>query len=164
MDRLWAPWRMEYLTKPDNSDSCIFCEQGTDRDLLVFRRTPLVQIMLNRYPYCNGHMMIAPRRHTRDLGGLSESEMVQLFRSVALCKDVLTRASRPDGFNIGMNLGKTAGAGIEDHLHLHIVPRWNGDNNFMSVLADIRVLPEALLATYDRLLPLFQTGAGEGGG
>lgn len=156
MDRLWAPWRMEYFAKP-KQEVCIFCEQGSDRDLLILWRTPLLRVMLNRYPYVNGHLMIAAHRHLVDLNALTDAEMLDLFKTVALCRDVLTRASSPDGFNIGFNLGKAAGAGIEDHLHIHVVPRWNGDNNFMSVVADIRVLPEALLATYDRLLPLFPT-------
>ena len=154
MERLWAPWRNEYFTKPKR-DVCIFCEQGGDRDLLILRRTPLVRIMLNRYPYTNGHLLVAPERHTADMDSLSEGEMLEMFRGAALCKRLLARASAPDGFNLGMNLGKAAGSGVEDHLHLHVVPRWNGDNNFMSVIADCRVLPEALLATYDRLLPLF---------
>jgi len=154
MERLWAPWRMEYLNQP-KQDDCIFCRQGSDRDLLILRRTPLVRIMLNRYPYSNGHLMVAPHRHLADLDLLSDAEALELFRAVALCRDVLIRAGTPDGFNIGVNLGKAAGAGVEDHLHMHVVPRWNGDSNFMSVLADVRVLPEALLATYDRLFPLF---------
>ena len=160
MERLWAPWRMEYLTQ-SKSDSCIFCEQGNDRDLLILRRTPLLLVMLNRYPYANGHLMVAPLRHGADPGELSDAEMLAMFRAASLCRDVLIQASAPDGFNIGINLGKAAGAGVEDHLHMHVVPRWNGDNNFMSVVADVRVLPEALLATYDRLLPFF-TAAGEG--
>lgn len=154
MDKLWAPWRVEYLTKPKSS-VCIFCAEGDDRELLLLKRTPLVRIMLNRYPYSNGHLMVAPSRHTADLGDLSEAEMLGLFQGAALCRDVLARASAPEGFNIGINLGKAAGAGIDDHLHLHVVPRWNGDNNFMTVVADLRVIPEALLATYDRLLPFF---------
>jgi len=158
MERLWAPWRNDYLIRPKR-DVCIFCEQGSDRDLLILRRTSLTRIMLNRYPYANGHLLVAPERHTADLGSLSEGEMLELFRGAALCRRLLARASAPDGFNLGMNLGKAGGAGVEDHLHLHVVPRWNGDNNFMSVIADCRVLPEALLATYDRLLPLFaETG------
>ena len=161
MDRLWAPWRVEYLTQPKRA-GCIFCEEGNDRDLLILRHTPLARVMLNRYPYANGHLLVALHRHTTELGALSEAEMLELFRNAALCRDVLTRASAPDGFNIGINLGKAAGAGVEDHLHLHVVPRWNGDNNFMPVVADVRVLPEALLATYDRLLPFF-AAAGEGG-
>jgi ATP adenylyltransferase len=154
MDRLWAPWRMEYLTQ-SQPEQCIFCRQGNDRELLVLRRTPLVRVMLNRYPYANGHLLVAPNRHSADLGGLSDAEMLAMFRGAALCREVLSRASAPDGFNVGMNLGKAAGAGVEDHLHLHVVPRWNGDSSFMLVVADTRVLPEALLATYDRLLPIF---------
>lgn len=154
MERIWAPWRMEYITQPKHA-GCIFCQAGDDRELLILRRTPLVQVVLNRYPYAHGHLLVAPNRHTADLDSLSDAEMLELFRTVALCRDVLTRADQPDGFNLGMNLGKAAGAGVEDHLHLHVVPRWNGDNNFISVVADTRVLPEALLATYDRLLPLF---------
>jgi len=161
MERLWAPWRMEYLTRSKNGE-CIFCQEGSDRDLLILRRTPLVRVILNRYPYANGHLMVAPNRHLADLGALSDGEMVELFRAAALCRDVLADASKADGFNIGMNLGRAAGAGVEDHLHIHIVPRWNGYNNFMSVLSDLRVLPEALLATYDRLLPFFSRTGEEG--
>lgn len=159
MDRLWAPWRMEYLTQ-SKPEGCVFCQEGSDRDLLILKRTRLVQIMLNRYPYANGHLMVMPHRHTADLGALSDEEMLEMFRAVALCRDVLTRASAPEGFNIGMNLGKAAGAGVEDHLHLHIVPRWVGDSSFMLAVGETRVLPEALLTTYDRLLPFFSE-AGE---
>lgn len=155
MERIWAPWRIEYLTQP-KSDACIFCEEDDDRDLLILRRTPSVRVMLNRFPYVNGHLMIAPTRHTADLDALTDAEMLELFRTVALCRGVLAEASGPAGFNIGINLGKAAGAGISEHLHIHVVPRWSGDNNFMSVVTDVRVLPEALLATYVRLLPLFQ--------
>jgi ATP adenylyltransferase len=162
MERLWAPWRMEYLTESKPVDGCIFCREGSDRELLVLWRTPLVRIMLNRYPYANGHLMVAPQRHTAELGRLKDEEMLALFRGAALCREVLTRASAPDGFNIGLNLGKAAGAGVEEHLHVHVVPRWNGDSNFMSVIADLRVIPEALLATYDRLLPLFSEIGGRG--
>lgn len=154
MDRLWAPWRLEYLVK-EKPAGCFFCEEGDDRERLVLRSTPLTLIMLNRYPYTNGHLMVAPRRHTADLAALPDAELLELFRGVELCRDVLVRCCSPDGFNVGMNLGKAAGAGVEDHLHLHVVPRWNGDNNFMHVLADTRVIPEALEAAYNRLLPYF---------
>ena len=158
MERLWAPWRNDYLINPKR-DVCIFCEQGSDRDLLILQRTSLTHIMLNRYPYANGHLLVSPERHTADLDSLTDGELLELLRGAALCRRLLARASAPDGFNLGMNLGKAGGAGVEDHLHLHVVPRWNGDNNFMGVIADCRVLPEALLATYDRLLPLFaETG------
>ena len=134
---------------------CIFCAEGSDRELLVLRKTPLTLVMLNRFPYTNGHLMVSPRRHTSDLSELTDAEVLELFRTVELCRKVLADSSSPDGFNIGANLGKAAGAGVEGHLHLHVVPRWNGDNNFMSVTAEARVLPEALSATYDRLLPFF---------
>ena len=154
MERLWAPWRIDYITQ-EKPDGCIFCREGSDRDRLVLATGPLTLVMLNRYPYVNGHLMVAPRRHTADLAGLSDAEMLELFREVSFCQDALTRSCAPDGFNIGINLGKAAGAGVEEHLHLHVVPRWNGDSNFMSVVADSRVIPEALLASYDRLLPYF---------
>ena len=154
MERLWAPWRIEYLVQ-EKPAGCIFCQQGNDRDRLVLKATPLTLVMMNRYPYVNGHLMVAPTRHTAELSELSDAEMLELFRTVALCREILSKSCAPDGFNIGLNLGKAAGAGVEDHLHLHVVPRWNGDNNFMSVVADIRVVPEALLASYDRLLPYF---------
>lgn len=159
MERLWAPWRIDYLVQ-EKPAGCIFCQEGSDRDRLVLLDNPLTLVMLNRYPYTNGHLMVAPRRHTVDLESLSDAEMLELFRTVTMCRDVLARSSAPEGFNIGINLGKAAGAGIEDHLHLHVVPRWKGDNNFICVVADIRVVPEALLATYDRLLPYF-AAAGE---
>lgn len=161
MNRIWAPWRMEYLKQPKRSGGCFLCHEGDDRELLVLRRTELILILLNRYPYANGHLLVVPKRHTAELGDLSDAEALSLFRGTALCRDVLARASSPDGFNIGMNLGKAAGAGLEEHLHVHVVPRWNGDGNFMSTVADVRVLPEALLATYDRLLPHFNAAEEE---
>ena len=159
MERLWAPWRIEFLTRPKD-DICIFCREGDRRELLILKESPLVRIMLNRYPYCNGHLMISPRRHVADPGALSDEESLALMKSLALCREILISASSPDGFNIGMNLGRPAGAGIEDHLHIHVVPRWNGDNNFMTVVGDLRVIPEALLTTYDRLFPLFNAEEG----
>jgi len=155
MDRLWAPWRVEYLVQ-EKPAGCIFCGTGNERERLIFKTTPLSLIMLNRYPYVNGHLMVAPRRHTADLGSLSSEEVLDLWKLVALCQQVLIQSAGPDGFNIGINLGKAAGAGVEEHLHIHVVPRWSGDNNFMTVVADLRVIPEALEASYDRLLPLFQ--------
>lgn len=160
MDRLWAPWRMDYITESP-PEGCVFCRQGNLRDLLILRRTDLVQIMLNRYPYANGHLMVMPLRHTADMGGLSDAEMLEIFRSVALCREVLASASAAEGFNIGMNLGKVAGAGVEDHLHVHVVPRWNGDGSFMTSVAETRVIPESLLVTYDRLLPFFLEEGGD---
>jgi ATP adenylyltransferase len=160
MERLWAPWRVDYLVQ-EKPAGCIFCQEGNQRDLLILRDTPLTLVMLNRYPYVNGHLLVAPKRHTSDLGALSDAEVLELYRTASLCRDILAGSWAPDGFNLGINLGKAAGAGVEDHLHLHVVPRWNGDNNFMSVVADTRVIPEALLACYDRLLPLFAVAGKE---
>jgi ATP adenylyltransferase len=111
--------------------------------------------MLNRYPYNNGHMMIAPFRHTADLNELSDAEMLDLFATLRLSRNVLEKTASPQGFNIGINLGKAAGAGVDEHLHIHIVPRWNGDTNFMSVIGDNRVMPENLRSTYEKLSPGF---------
>jgi ATP adenylyltransferase len=157
MERLWAPWRMEYLLEK-KTDGCIFCrgrEGGDDRSCLILHRTVDSLVMMNRYPYVNGHLMVAPRLHTGSLHDLPSGELLDLMEMVRLCQAVLTMDMNPSGFNIGLNLGSAAGAGIADHLHVHIVPRWPGDTNFMTVLGDIRVLPEALAAQYDRLLPLF---------
>ena len=159
MERLWAPWRMEYIlnSKPAG---CIFCLgdlAASDRHNLVLHRTPLSFVMLNRYPYTNGHLWCAPFSHAADLEGLTTEEKNDLFNLVRLSCNVLKNAVSPQGLNLGINLGKAAGAGVEEHLHVHIVPRWNGDTNFMSVTADLRVVPESLMATYELLLPGFQT-------
>lgn len=159
MERMWAPWRIEYIlnTKPSG---CIFClddRMASDDQNLVLHRTTLSFVMLNRYPYCNGHLLIAPYRHSADLDGLTAEEISDLFNLVQFSCKVLKKAVSPEGFNIGINLGKAAGAGVEEHLHVHIVPRWNGDTNFMSVVADLRIIPENLLATYDVLLPHFKS-------
>jgi ATP adenylyltransferase len=157
MKTLWAPWRMEYI-RSKKPAGCIFCLKdfgNKDRDNLVLLRTPLSLVMLNRYPYSNGHLLAASYRHAADLNGLSGEEVSDLFELVRVSCNVLGAAASPQGFNIGMNLGKAAGAGVEEHFHVHIVPRWNGDTNFMSVVADLRVMPENLMATYDSLLPGF---------
>jgi ATP adenylyltransferase len=157
MERLWAPWRIDYILNEKPSD-CIFCvssDQEQDRDRLILYRTGLSLVMLNRYPYNNGHMMIAPFRHTADMNELSIAEMLDLFAALRLCRNVLEKIAAPQGFNIGINLGKAAGAGVDDHMHIHIVPRWNGDTNFMSVIGDVRIMPENLLNTYEKLLPGF---------
>jgi len=153
---------MEYILN-DKPAGCIFCipdDPAVDRERLVLRRTPLSLVMLNRYPYTNGHMLIAPRRHNAEMDLLTDEEMLDLFTTLRLARSILQQTAHPDGYNIGINLGRAAGAG-EEHLHLHIVPRWSGDTNFMSVLPDVRIMPENLLTTYDRLLPAFQA-AGQG--
>ncbi len=157
MKTLWAPWRIEYIRQKKTA-GCIFCLENhgeKDREKLVLLRTPFSVVMLNRYPYSNGHLLVAPHRHASDLDELSAEEVLDLFDLMKLSRNVLFSAASPQGFNIGMNLGKAAGAGVEEHLHFHIVPRWNGDTNFMSVIADLRVMPENLMSTYDALLPGF---------
>ena len=157
MKHLFAPWRMEYLLS-EKSGACIFCQPPSTRrnkKKLILHGGPSTLVMLNRYPYTNCHLLIAPRRHTNNLSSLSEAETLELFATLRHALDVLKRVSKPAGFNIGMNLGRTAGAGIAGHLHLHIVPRWRGDTNFMPVLAEAVVLPEHLNKAYDRLAPFF---------
>lgn len=161
MERLWAPWRIEYILN-SRTDGCIFCNPGggvADRDYLVLHRTPLSSVMLNRYPYTNGHLLVSPHRHLSDLNSLSGEEMLDILSTVRFSCSVLQECASPEGFNIGLNLGKAAGAGVEGHLHFHIVPRWCGDTNYMSVISDLRVMPENLQATYDRLLPGFRDAA-----
>lgn len=161
MDRLWTPWRMEYIEsakgEPDDG-RCMFCDKvasGDDREALILARSERAVAMLNAYPYNPGHMMVAPVRHVAELETLEEPELLEtadlLQRSVRALKEV----SEPHGFNVGMNLGRVAGAGIPSHLHWHVVPRWNGDTNFMSVVAETRVLPELLAETYAKLRPEF---------
>lgn len=157
MERLWAPWRMEYILN-QKAEGCIFCrddDKEKDRENLVLHRSGHSYVMMNRYPYCNGHMLVSPYRHVADLEKLNGEEMLDLFTTVTLCCRVLKGNFLPQGFNIGINLGKAAGAGVDDHLHVHIVPRWIGDTNYMTVIADVRVMPENLMATYDKLLPGF---------
>ncbi len=157
MERLWAPWRMEYIMCGE-TEGCIFCigsNDAADREILVVHRSASSFVMLNRYPYTNGHLMVIPYRHTATLDELDAPELLDLMECVRLAGQVQRRLLAPNGYNIGMNLGKVAGAGVADHLHFHVVPRWNGDANFMSVVAETRVVPEALITTFDRMKPIF---------
>lgn len=161
MERIWAPWRMTYVTSTSPEDGCIFCrawEVNDDRERLLLVRRELSMIMLNRYPYTCGHLMVAPVRHTAGMDDLSDAEMLDMMHGVRQACALLGDATRPHGFNIGINLGKAAGAGVEEHLHVHIVPRWSGDTNFMSVTGDVRVIPEGLMETYDRLAASVKAG------
>jgi ATP adenylyltransferase len=152
MKVLWAPWRIQYITG-DKEEGCIFCrkpKEGNDKKNLILYTGETSFIIMNRYPYSNGHLMAVPYKHTNNLSDLTQEERLELMNLTVKCTDIL-RAIRPDGFNIGMNLGRAGGAGIDDHLHYHIVPRWNGDSNFMAVIADVRVMPEYLEETYETL-------------
>src|SRR5688572_31787077 len=158
MEHLWSPWRLPYVTgTKEESAACIFCSalaRGDAEPLMVFRgRTSYV--ILNLYPYNNGHLMVVPNRHVGSLAALTAEEMNEVGRLTQRCETALTEAYQPHGFNFGVNLGKPAGAGILDHVHVHVVPRWNGDTNFMTVVGDMRVLPESLGASAARLRPIF---------
>src|ERR1051326_1907556 len=145
MERLWAPWRMKYLVAEKTSNGCIFCtksQEANDATNYIVLRDRTCFALLNLYPYSNGHMMVAPYKHCPDLDDLTDAELGDLMVLVRHCKQALQASMNPDGFNIGVNLGQFAGAGIPDHLHIHIVPRWGGDNNFMTVVNDTRVIPD----------------------
>jgi ATP adenylyltransferase len=145
---LWAPWRLEYIQRSDELDRCIFCEPEAE---LVVARSDRAIVVLNKFPYSSGHLMVAPTRHTGDFTSLDRDEAADVHAFAARGLEALRAVYAPDGFNLGWNLGRVAGAGIEDHVHLHVVPRWNGDTNFMPVLADVKVLPEHLLETRRKL-------------
>jgi ATP adenylyltransferase len=145
---LWAPWRLEYVTQADEQPGCVFCDPEEE---LVVHRGGAAFVLVNRFPYASGHVMVAPFRHLSDLGELTDDEALDVHRLASSAIGALAQAYQPQGYNLGWNLGRAAGAGIIDHVHLHIVPRWVGDTNFMPVLADVKVIPEALVATADRL-------------
>ena len=154
-DPLWAPWRLEYITQAREQTGCVFCDEAAGAlgpaESLLLTAGDVTIALLNKYPYSSGHLMVAPRRHVAQLGELTDEEVLEVNRLAVAGIDALTRVYRPDGFNLGWNLGYVAGAGIADHVHLHVVPRWSGDTNFMPVLADVKVIPEHLLETRDRL-------------
>ena len=150
---LWAPWRLEYVQQADELPGCLFCaaDAGDDEELLVVRRGERAFVLLNKFPYSSGHLMVAPRRHVGDLAAFAEDEALEIHKLATAALAALAATYRPDGFNLGWNLGRVAGAGVVDHVHLHVVPRWAGDTNFMPVLADVKVLPEHLVETRKKL-------------
>jgi ATP adenylyltransferase len=158
---LWAPWRLEYISQADEQEGCVFCLEGSgalqrEVSLLVQDGREAVAL-LNKYPYSSGHVMIAPKRHVGDFSELTPDEVLEIHGLTVAAIDALGRLYGPGGFNLGWNLGRAAGAGITDHVHLHVVPRWSGDTNFMPVLADVKVVPEHLLVTRDRLREAWST-------
>lgn len=156
MDTLFAPWRNAYI-RGEKPVGCVLCRDSLrDKDLVVCEGKS-VFVMVNRYPYTGGHLMIVPFRHLCRLSDLGPIEREELFALTELSVQVLTEAMKPEGFNIGMNLGKAAGAGIDDHLHIHVIPRWGGDTNFMSVIGEVRVIPEDVCGTARELRPYFKT-------
>jgi ATP adenylyltransferase len=157
MQVLWAPWRMAYVGGPKEG-GCIFCTKAAAPDRrsgLVLAVTEHSVVLLNRFPYANGHVMVAPRRHTAELAALPAGEYAELSETLRRSMTALDRVLGPEGMNVGMNAGAAAGAGIADHVHWHVVPRWVGDTNYMPLIAEVRVIPEHLEALYDRLRPEF---------
>ena len=156
---LCAPWRMDYILEEKPPSGCVFClppgHLGPLKERLVLYSDPVAFVVMNRYPYNNCHLLVAPRRHVATLSEATPGERAALIDLTARCSDILFDFCHPDGFNMGINQGKTAGAGISEHLHMHITPRFNGDTNYMTVLAETRVIPEHILRTYEKLAELF---------
>jgi ATP adenylyltransferase len=152
--QLWAPWRLEYIKQADDQPGCVFCEAaaGDDDERLVVHRGSEAFVLLNKFPYSSGHLMVAPYRHVGELSELAEAEALEIHTLATQGLAALRKVYGPEGFNLGWNLGRVAGAGVVDHVHLHVVPRWAGDTNFMPVLADVKVLPEHLAETRTRLV------------
>lgn len=166
MKRIWAPWRMKYITgeAQKKNEGCIFClkpKQRNDQRNLIILRGKAAFVVMNLFPYNNGHLMVAPYRHVGDFAGLTDPELLEMMKLAQVCQQAIARAMRPDGFNLGFNLGRTAGAGIADHLHLHLVPRWNGDTNFMPVLGDTKVVSEALEDSYHKIKKVLDPRGGQ---
>jgi ATP adenylyltransferase len=154
MDFLWTPWRYQYLTGPGASGECLFCEAakpGFDREVLVVRRAALNFVVLNRFPYTNGHLMVAPYAHVASLAELPDETLGEAIRLVRDAEKLLRALYRPDGLNIGINLGRSAGAGVAGHVHVHVLPRWTGDTSFMTTVGETRLLPEDLEVTWEKL-------------
>ena len=163
MERLWSPWRLAYVTGTGGDAACIFCEAAErDDDPLVVDRGVHAFVILNLYPYNSGHLMVVPRRHVATLASLGADELAEIMVLTQRSEIALTRVYQPQGINVGINLGRPAGAGIADHVHVHLVPRWTGDTNFMSVVGNVRVLPEEVHQSADRLRPVFTELAGGG--
>jgi ATP adenylyltransferase len=158
VERLWAPWRQAYVTGASGPPpDCIFCNIGEPgRGDLIVARGRVSFVILNLYPYNSGHLMVVPSRHVPSLASLDAEEQAELMRLTRHAEIALNETYSPHGLNIGINLGKAAGAGVADHLHVHLVPRWNGDTNFMTVVGNVRVLPEDLNATKAKLAPIFE--------
>lgn len=159
MKNLWAPWRMNYILSDQKEEGCIFCpgeDRRKDGERLILYVGSLTVAMMNRFPYNNGHLLVAPVRHVAQMEDLSDEETLDLLRIVRESIGILRKVMQPEGFNVGMNLGRIAGAGMEEHMHFHIVPRWSGDTNFMTVLGEVRVIPEHIKETHRKLKPFFE--------
>jgi ATP adenylyltransferase len=157
MERLWSPWRLAYVTGTSSATGCIFCDAAIrDREPLIVARGTTCYVILNLYPYNSGHLMVVPERHVGSLAGLTADELHEMMLLTQRCEIALTEIYQPQGINVGINLGRPAGAGVVDHVHVHLVPRWTGDTNFMSVVGNVRVLPEEVHQSAERLKPVFE--------
>ena len=161
MKRLWAPWRMEYILDENKHKSCLFCDmlgegRPKDKKNLILYRGKHCFVILNRYPYNSGHLMVLPYIHTPAFDGLSDKVLLDFIKTVDKSVSILKKVLRPDGFNMGLNFGKVAGAGLEQHMHLHVVPRWTGDTDSMPIISETRVMPEHLRKTYSKLKRFFK--------
>jgi ATP adenylyltransferase len=165
MERLWSSWRLAYVAGSDEPKGCVFCDAQShpDASSLVLLRGRTCYVILNLYPYNNGHLMVVPNRHVATLADATPDELAEMMGLTRLAEMAIREAYTPQGLNVGMNLGRPAGAGIADHMHIHVVPRWTGDTNFMSVVGQVRVLPEELEQTGSRLRPIFERLAHAGG-
>jgi ATP adenylyltransferase len=165
MKRLWAPWRMEYILDDNKHGSCLFCDiskkektrvnKTRDKKNLILHRSNKCFVMLNKYPYNSGHLMVIPYFHTSSFEGLDDDVLFDLIKNVERSTGILKQVLNPDGFNMGLNFGKVAGAGMESHMHIHVVPRWTGDTDSMPIIAETRVMPEHLEKTYNKLVRVF---------
>lgn len=161
MKRLWAPWRMEYILDENKNKTCLFCDtskadKSNDKKNLILYRGKYCFVIMNRYPYNSGHLMVVPYFHAPAFDELSDKMLFDLIKTVDKSVAILRKALSPDGFNIGLNFGKVAGAGMEQHMHIHIVPRWTGDTDSMPIISEIRVMPEHLMKTYSKLKKFFK--------
>jgi ATP adenylyltransferase len=164
MDQLWSPWRFRYVSGAGKTEGCIFCQHASgdpshDRERLILHRGRLNFVLMNLYPYTSGHVMVAPYAHIGNFARLESATLQEMMELAQTVQAALEAKYHPEGYNLGMNLGKSAGAGIADHLHLHFLPRWNGDTNFMTAIGETRVQPEDLLTTYDKLSAWFRGGS-----
>ncbi len=158
MDFLWSPWRYQYISSINSADQCVFCIKSStedDESRLILFRGEVTFVILNRFPYTSGHLLITPYQHISDFSDCSSGQMSEMMELAQRSKSAIEQVYHPDGFNLGMNMGKCAGAGVAHHIHLHLVPRWIGDANFMTIIGESRVLPESLEATYQKLKPYF---------
>lgn len=158
MQRLWAPWRMSYIKSSDKMHGCFLCDAiaKRDEDSLIVHRSERVFVILNSYPYNTGHIMVAPYRHVGDIESLDDREALDLINTIKKSLKALEDVYKPQGYNIGLNIGRASGAGLEGHIHIHVVPRWSGDANFMPIVSETKVLPEDLRTTWARLRKAFE--------